>query len=76
MYAAQKIIFRLLTETNHRYLVVRKVAKTIRNSVFALLKDVIHQWGLSNYFVINKSEFRLTCTINGNEVICVGLDDP
>lgn len=66
----------MITEQGHRYLVARKVAKTIRNSVFALLKDIIAQWGLSSHFTINKSEFRITCNLNGNEIICVGLDDP
>lgn len=72
--AAQKIIIRLLEEKGHKFLVVRKVANTIRNSVFSLLRGTIADWGLSQLFKVNKSDMDITCS-NGNQIIFAGLDD-
>lgn len=77
VFTAQKIIVRMLTEQKHRILVLRKVAKTLRESVFMELKKVIYQWGLEKLFTIPKgtsSELHITC-INGNEILFAGLDD-
>lgn len=72
--AAQKLIIRMLEEEKHKFLVVRKVAKTIRNSVYSLLRGTISDWGLSSFFKINKSDMDITCD-NGNQIIFAGLDD-
>ncbi|MFE4201111.1 PBSX family phage terminase large subunit [Aneurinibacillus aneurinilyticus] len=75
VFAAQKIIYRLLNEEKHKFLVVRKVARTMRNSVFALFRDVISTWGLSKIFKITESNMEIRCA-NGNSIIFVGIDDP
>jgi len=72
--AAQKMIIRMLEEKGHKFLVVRKVANTLRNSVFSLLRGTIADWGLSQLFKINKSDMDITCA-NGNQIIFAGLDD-
>ena len=74
-FAAQKIIFRLTTENGHRFLLVRKVANTLRSSVFQLLIDTIHDFGIFDEFNINKSEMRITHDATGNEILMGGLDD-
>lgn len=77
VFTAQKIILRLLTENKHRILVLRKVAKTLRESVFMELKNAIYRWGLEKLFKIPKgtsSELHISC-INGNEILFAGLDD-
>jgi len=74
VFAAQKILVRMLTEQPHRFLVARKVARTLRFSVFSLFQDLIAQWSLSPLFKINKSDMTITCT-NGNQIIFAGLDD-
>lgn len=73
---AQKIILRMLTEKNHRILVVRKVATTLRESVFALIKSTITKWKVSSLFNVPKGtgDMTITCT-NGNQIIFTGLDD-
>ena len=38
---AQKILLRVLEEEKHKFLICRKVAKTLRVSVFQLFKDLI-----------------------------------
>ena len=41
VFVTQRHIKRVLEEEGHRILVVRKVASTLRNSVFSLFKDII-----------------------------------
>lgn len=55
-------------------LVVRAVGNTNRDSTFALFKQIISKWGVTQLFKINESDMRITCT-NGNSVIFKGLDD-
>ena len=77
VFTAQKIVVRMLTEQKHRFLVLRKVAKTLRESVFTEIKNVINRWGLQKLFKIPKgtsSELHISC-INGNEILFAGLDD-
>lgn len=77
VFTAQKIIMRILSEEKHRFLVLRKVAKTLRESVFMEIKNVINRWGLQRLFKIPKgtsSELHITC-VNGNEILFAGLDD-
>lgn len=57
------------------YLITRKVKGTIRGSVFNELKKSILNFGLSEYFNINKSDLTITCTINNSQICFVGLDD-
>lgn len=73
--AAQKIIIRTLSETPHRFLVVRKVAKTLRISVFNLLKKIISDLDLDSEFKINETNMSFECKLNGNQIILSGLDD-
>lgn len=74
VFAAQKTIRRMLEEPGHKILVVRKVAKTLRQSTFALLCQIISDWNLGEIFEINKTEMEIRC-INGSQVIHAGLDD-
>jgi len=77
---AQKVVREIMEIPNCKYLAVRKVAKTLRFSVFALLQDIINKWSLtdpriSQNFKINKSEMTIEWLPLKNRVICVGLDN-
>ncbi len=74
VFAAQKVILRIVSEKPHRILCIRKVANTLRSSVYQLLKDTILDMGLMGEFTINKSEMRFI-HISGNEILLAGLDD-
>lgn len=76
VFAAQKIVSRMLTETGHRFLVIRKVATTLRQSCFELIKQIIIDEGQTPNFTILESSMHITCNLNGNEIIFAGLDDP
>jgi len=73
-FVAQRMLYRLLGELGHHYLVVRKVARTNRHSTFALLEGIIRSWKMSRIFRINKSDMEIRC-VNGNNIIFSGLDD-
>jgi phage terminase large subunit len=75
VFAAQKIIIRCLKESNHKFLLIRKVARTIRGSQFALLKDLINNAGLFEFFYIRESDLSIVCKLNGNSIISAGMDD-
>lgn len=74
VFMTQRTVLRVLKEAGHRILVVRKVASTLRNSVYRLFKDVISDWGLNHLFTFSDSYMTITC-VNGSEVIFVGLDN-
>ena len=75
VFIAQRLIYRMLTRDKCNTLVCRQVARTNRDSTFALLRQVITKWRMDELFTIYKGELRIRC-INGNEVIFAGLDDP
>lgn len=74
-FAVQKKAFRLLTEEGHRFAFVRKVGRTIRESQFAELKEVIGEWNVGDLFKINQTLGKIACTLTGSEVISLGMDD-
>lgn len=70
-FIGQRCIYRLLHKKMN-LLVVRQTGDSNRNSTFALLKQIINEWGLANEFKI--TDLKIVCK-NGNEVIFKGLDD-
>lgn len=72
-FITQKIIVRCIRQSI-KVLVCRRYASTLRNSVFALFKDILAKWQLRPYVKINESDFRITFP-NGSEIIMLGLDD-
>jgi phage terminase large subunit len=75
VFVGQKIILRMLSERNHKFLVTRKVAKTLRESTFSLLRGIISDWGMTSIFDVNKTDMTITCKLNGNKIMHAGLDD-
>ena len=57
------------------YLVVRKVARTLRQSCWNEITKAITRMKLTDYFVINKSEMTITGRYNGAQILFAGLDD-
>jgi phage terminase large subunit len=76
IFAGQKILFRMLSEKNHRFVMVRKIHKTIRNSQFKMLLDLIDKYNLEHLFSINKTEMSISCPYTKSEIIAVGVDNP
>ncbi|NLL63980.1 MAG: PBSX family phage terminase large subunit [Ruminococcaceae bacterium] len=79
VFATQKLIYRTLTEQHptkkHKFLVVRKVAKTLRESCFDQIRATIADWNMEKLFYKpNKTNMSFQCK-NGNSIISSGLDD-
>jgi phage terminase large subunit len=73
-FATQKLILRAM-QSPHRFLVLRKVERTIRESVFKLFTSVLLEEGLNEIVSINKTDKTIRFK-NGSEIIFAGLDDP
>ncbi len=76
VFACFKKCLRTLTEKPHKFLVLRKVANTIKESVFAELKAMLDSMGCLHEFEINKTDKTFTHRFNGNQILCMGLDEP
>lgn len=74
---ARKILYRLLKESSvkHNFLVIRKVDRTIKRSVFTLIRNIISRWGLSKEFDINLTDKTVIYRENGSQIMFSGLDD-
>ena len=75
VFAAQRLLIRLMERPGRNLLAARAVAATHRDSTYALFKRVIGMWGLGEVFRCLDSEPRICC-VNGNEIIFKGLGDP
>ena len=73
-HSALKIIQRCLNEKGHRILLVRKVARTIKESVFKIIYDILLQHDLLSIVSVNLTDKSFKFS-NGNEIITTGLDD-
>lgn len=74
IFAGQKILERVTTEAGHRWLVCRKVARTMRESVFKQLASQAADYYPDCGLKINKSDMRLEFK-NGSQILFAGLDD-
>lgn len=76
MAAGQKMLIRLVTEPGQRLLCVRKVARTLRASVYPQLLDTLEKWNLNQLCTFNRTEMSIKFRPNGSSISCIGLDDP
>ena len=72
-FITQKLIVRACNEVI-KILVCRRYGTTIRNTCFALFKEILGKWGLTPYVKIRESDFNIKFP-NGSEVIFMGLDE-
>ena len=69
---AQRLIIRCSKEPI-RVLVCRRYATTLRNSCFALFKEILSKWQLTPYVKIKETDMSITFP-NGSQIIMIGLD--
>ena len=72
--AARKVIERAYSEPGHRFLVCRKVARTLRESCFRLITALITQYYPQGCAKIYSGDMRIVFK-SGSEIIFAGLDD-
>lgn len=71
-HVAQKILLRCCNE-QIRVLVCRRYASTLRNSCFALFKEILTKWQLLPYIKVRETDMSIEFP-NGSKIIMVGLD--
>ena len=74
-FIGERIIYKQITPKKCNMLIVRQTGDTNRKSTFPLLKQVISNWNLSEYFKVNESDMRIVCKLTNNEIAFAGLDD-
>jgi len=74
IFAGRKVLERCAESRYHKFLIVRKVAKTIRESCFAQLRMQIAEHFEPGEFKINKTDMTITHK-SGNAIVFSGLDD-
>lgn len=74
---ARKILYRLLKENHvkHNFLIIRKVDRTIKRSVFALVRNIIGKWGMTSEFDVNLTDKTIIYKPTGAQIMFSGLDD-
>ena len=73
VFVAQRLVLDLL-QGDRNYLVVRKVARTSRQSTFAQVQKIINTWRIDKLFQTNKSDLTIVAR-NGYQAFFAGLDD-
>lgn len=76
IFAGRKLIERCICEKNHRFLVVRKVAKTLRESCFQQLRGQITEAYPDISVVINQTDMSITFPNTNSRILFSGCDDP
>ena len=71
---AMKLIYKCLTETHFRCVIVRKVFNSIQNSAWKNLQDLVQELGLQELFEFTAQPLSVKC-FNGNNFIALGCDD-
>ena len=70
---AQKLIIRCCSEPI-RVLVCRRYATTLRNSCFALFKEILTEWKILQYVNIRETDMSISFP-NGSQILMIGLDN-
>ena len=73
-FVAQKLVIKALSD-RRKVLVLRKVGRTVKNSVFQLILDTLNLFQIKDKCKINKTDFSIELP-NGSVFLCSGLDDP
>lgn len=72
-YIAQKLLLKAMRD-KRKILVLRKIGRTVKNSVFQLLLDTLIDWQLISYCTINRTDYTIMLP-SGSVILCSGLDD-
>ena len=71
---AQLLLIKAL-KSKRKILVLRKVGRTVKQSVFQQLLDLLTDWKIIGYCKINRTDFTIELA-NGSSFIFAGLDNP
>jgi hypothetical protein len=69
----QNSVIFLLEGKRNNVFVIKKIAEKIETTIFADFKEIIEDWGLKNYFIIQKN--YIECKLTGSYISFSGLYD-
>lgn len=75
-YVSAEVILQLIQHPDIHAVVLRKVANTLRKSVFAQYQWAIDKLGLTSIFLATVSPMELTYLPTGQKILFFGTDDP
>lgn len=61
--------------TGRNTLIVRQVARTLRQSCFSEVLKAMGMFGLESAFAVSRGEMSLSCLLTGAQLLFLGLDD-
>lgn len=73
VFAADKLIFRCISEDYFRCILIRNVYEDIKDSSYQTIKDRVSDLGLEDLFKFTINPLKITC-VNGNSFIARGCD--
>jgi PBSX family phage terminase large subunit len=73
---ATKMVYRCLTESYFKCIMIRKVKDTVKDSIYEEIKQQIIRLGLEEFFQFKTSPLEIMCKLNGNVFLARGLDEP
>lgn len=76
VFSAQKLVVRCKVESGHTFIALRKVGRTVKESVFTELRTQINRHGFAGEFHINLTNRELVHKATGSRIVCMGLDEP
>jgi len=74
LFAGRKVLERVTSEKGHRWLVCRKIARTLQDSCFRQLCAQANEFYPNSLLKINTGELSIKFK-NGSEILFYGLDD-
>ncbi len=74
IFAGRFVLERVTSEPGHRWLVVRKVARTLRESCWAQLRGQLSEHYAGSGYQVNKTDMSISFQ-NGSVILFAGLDD-
>jgi len=75
-FASIEIVLGLLRNPRANAIVYRKVASTLRESVFEQMQWAIDMLGLADYFEMRLVPLEIICRVTGQRILFRGADDP
>ena len=75
VFVKQKIIWQSIERPKSKWLIIRKVGRTLRDSVFAEIISGLQEWKLYGLCKVNKTDMTIDLP-NGSSFMFKGLDDP
>ena len=74
-HIAQQLILKCLANKKFKCPLIRKVANTVKDSQWTMIKEVVEEWKLDHLFNFTRSPLEIRC-ISGGTFLARGMDEP